>query len=425
MAGTVAVSVDGGNQASLGSDSSLYAYPFPLVSSTVSGILPATALSGNPTDLLDGTANAQSLVTAESSVIWSVRPRNFNALHNPNFEIDQRRYYATTSVPSGWSFPADRWSFEKNSATAVWQLSPLNLAVYAPGTNYLLSQTNPQLTVTTTQATLAATEYHFIDQYVEGPRLRELLSGPHSVSFLIYWAPNTANLPFSFFIRDNGAKWTYTKLINPGSYPSYGNWILVQLPNLSWASGGNFPVTPGSYGCNMGIGFGAGTTFIAPADGVWSSGNFLGSPGTGNFAAAGGKFALGFFQWEPGPVCTQFIDLPFDKNLRACQRFYSKSVGYAWLATSGAWRWIGTWSGNTTCRLDVRFPVEMWRTPTVVLYPNSATPNQVYIDLINGAAPVSSSNQNASGIYNATLSASQAGTAPQSILGCWSADTGY
>jgi len=62
--GSIAVSADPGNQALLGSDNYLYANPFPVVSTAGSGIVPATTLSGSPSDFLDGTAHSQTLVTA-------------------------------------------------------------------------------------------------------------------------------------------------------------------------------------------------------------------------------------------------------------------------------------------------------------------------------------------------------------------------
>jgi hypothetical protein len=169
-----------------------------------------------------------------------------------------------------------------------------------------------------------------------------------------------------------------------------------------------------------------GAQWMPPANDVWVAGNFYGAIGQDNFFAlpVGTTLDLGFVQHEPGPVCTPLIEIPWDKNLRACQRFYAKSVGYSQGIASGQWRWIGIWAGTTYCRYDIRFPVEMFKTPTATLFNSGNNPNTVYIDSVNGTTPISGVNANASGI-NSSNCTSQTGTAPASILGMWTADCGW
>jgi hypothetical protein len=108
--------------------------------------------------------------------------------------------------------------------------------------------------------------------------------------------------------------------------PTGGVWTLIQLPNLSPFPPAGFPLghITGDYSYyELAINLCVGSTYIAPATNAWYNTNYSGAPGMDNFAAkpVNTAFYLAFVQHEPGPVCTQFMDVPFEDNLLDCQRY--------------------------------------------------------------------------------------------------------
>src|SRR4029077_713418 len=247
----------------------------PPADTTQAGLL--KQLSGNTTDFVDGTNTCQNLVNAIQPTIWSARLRSFNAIGNPTFEVDQRQVNGTSNYPAGSSsqFQCDRWAVQKNAATAVFTgqtfVAPVTGGTNVPGTNFRISRSYIQLSVSTPQATLAAGEYLFINQAIEGPRWRELASDVHSISILCYCS---IALNFSVALIDSANAYS---LVIPCSIPA-NTMTLVTLPNLPvWSSSGTFSQAPGSAPYLFRICLGTGTTYQAPTTGSWISGNYLGS----------------------------------------------------------------------------------------------------------------------------------------------------
>jgi hypothetical protein len=153
-------------------------------------------------------------------------------------------------------------------------------------------------------------------------------------------------------------------------------------------------------GINIGICLACGTTYTAPVADIWQTGNYLAAPGMSNLFGAAGSFATAMIQFEPGPICTQLMDLPFsgpNGNLEACQRFYAKSYSYPYKAGSvaslGAIWWLCP-VNTTALYTPVRFPRTMAKVPTVTGYSTSTgAANNVY----TGASDIAISSVNAVG----------------------------
>jgi hypothetical protein len=353
----------------------------PPASTTTSGLL--NQISGNTTDFIDGTNSSQPL----APVIWYARMRSFNAVGNPTFEVDQRN--AGASVTAGaviWAM--DRWQFAKNAgttmaATGVQVAGPVNL----PGTNFAISSKFYRVTLTATQASLAAADIIWLTQTVEGVKLRELVSDVHSVQLLV--RTSVAGLKFCLSLRDtsNGA---LTKIC---TIPSANTWTLITLPALPvWLVG---TLAPGVTGYQLSIGLAVGSTYTSPANDVWTTGNFVGGPGQSNFAASpvNSTFDLAFVQHEPGSLCTTPIDCPFTANLDDCLRYYTKSYPYGSIAgATGFQGSIGNFIGTsaTAANGGVQFPKRMAKAPTVTVYnPSSGAVNSAYIGTSGAALAIS------------------------------------
>lgn len=392
----------------------------PLASPTQNGLV--RQLSGSGGDFIDGTNNSQNLIAAEEPVIWSVRQRSFNAAANPSFEVYQR-----PPLPGGSTggFVTDRWIWVAPLATGRAFANYGLPSVKDPNTGFPVSSQSFNIYCTTVQASLAAGEYAMIYQFVEGPAVRELLSG-FSVTILF---PQSYAYPFSFFIRNAAYTWSYTKLINPANYP-LGTTYNVTIPNLSLYSGTSWPTTPGVQGLNFGFCLASGTTYIAPADGVWSSGNFLASPGQSNFfSSATNYFGPGFVQIEPGPVCGYLLDCPFLDNLRSCKRYYQKSWMYGvYIVPNPEYREIGTYIAvgpPGIARSNIEYPVEMAFAPTVTIYDYTGNSGRAYLDSGGTTYPCSPSGISTKGVAQLNFSTSTTNATWYPVLGQWMADTSW
>ena len=272
------------------------------------------------------TLGSDGLVLVPQSTIWNQRLRSFNAIGDPNFNVDQANVMAGYTNLGNGARIVDRWFWGKGGTHTV-NSSPDGGFVTVPGTNYLLSNRALTITLGTAQATLAAGDYGYIFQVIEGTQLRPLFNDVHSVSILI--KSSVANLKFSLSLTDPTSAHSFTKLC---TIPSANTWTLITIPNIpAFPPAGSWSIAPGGIGLYLGICFGAGANWTAVADGVWSNSGSLASPGTSNWFSntVGATVTLAFIQHEPGPLCTTFIDKPFDQNLHECLRYFQKTYQYA------------------------------------------------------------------------------------------------
>jgi hypothetical protein len=295
----------------------------------VQGIQGPTSVSADAGNI--ATLGSDNLILVPQSQIWSATRRVFNAVGNPTFEVDQRHVGNPTSTAG---FALDRWQVATNLATGVvntQQLSAAGGGFSVPGTNFAISQSRLFISLATPQATLAAGEYYVIRQWIEGPRLRELIKDAHSMSLFI--AASNAPVTIGLYLRTVVAPmYTVTKLL---TIPTSGLTNIVTLPNLPvWPGAATWNLTPGLAGYELGICLAAGSTAIGPANDTWQSGSFLAGPGVSSWVASpvNTNLSIAFIQHEPGAVCTPPIDCPFGENLdgdMGCLRYFQKSYSYA------------------------------------------------------------------------------------------------
>lgn len=272
---------------------------------------------------------SDSLISVPVSSIWNVRLRTYNAIGNPNFEVDQRNVGTTLTSPATGVLWQDRWWQTKVGTMAIKiGQSPGQLATL-PGTSYLISRATPHIQLTTAEATLGATDNLTIGQYLEGPQFREIFLDVSSISILV--RSSVAPIQLGLVISDNPPTQCLSKLF---TINTANTWTLFQFPNIpspSSIGGGNWSTAPGAAGQLLRICLAAGATLTTGANDTWVTGNFLGAHGQDNFAASPittSSFDIGFVQWEPGPVCSTPIDKPFDQNYHECLRYYAKSYVY-------------------------------------------------------------------------------------------------
>jgi Collagen triple helix repeat (20 copies) len=355
-----------------------------LATTSANGLL--KQVSGLATDFVDGTNNCQDLATAVRPLLWSARLRGFNAIGNPNFEVDQRNVGNTVAAPVSGALIQDRWQFGKGG-TMVCAAGRQNAGaseILVPGTNFVLSNNYLRVNLTTAQATLGAGDTLQIYTILEGTRFRELRNDVHSVSLLV--RSSVPNLAFTLAVRDSAA--VTKSLVKLCTIPLANTLTLISLPNLPLWPGGNFSSTPGNAGYQIAIVLACGSTYMAPAADTWQNGNFLGAPGMNNFAGnvVGSTFDIAFVQHEPGPVCSTLIDLPFEANYDACLRYFCKSYDYDVIyGTANAVGQVECYQNSTATLLNaIRFPKAMAKLPTVTAY-NFVTGAANSVRMTNGS----------------------------------------
>jgi hypothetical protein len=349
------------------------------------GITAVSADAGNLAVL--GSDNLVSVPTSNiTPVIWSQRLRSFNAVGNPNFEVDQRNVGTSVTIPGGnnFTFACDRWSHVKTTPTMAYTAgsgAAGSNPVSVPGTSFCITRSQLNITTTVQQTTLAVGDLSMVSQSIEGPAFRELLSDVSSVSILA--TTNVAGgLKFALSLRDPGS--TTKSLCKLCTLTSSGVWQLITLPNLPVFPSGNFSVLSGNAGCLLGICFSAGSTYIPPANDTWQNGNFTGAIGMDNLGSkpVGSYLILGFIQHEPGTQCSTLIDCPFGQNLdgdMGCLRYFQKSCSYgSALSNNGVPGYLSVYTAASQVAIgSFPFKKTMAKTPTMTGWSTNGNINVV------------------------------------------------
>ena len=241
-----------------------------------------TAGSADPADIaliLKAGAYAQVPIStlagsATQAQIWSTRLRSFTAsIGNAKFEVDQRNAGGALVNPSNGTFLLDRWSVSRAGTMGI-NTQQVNLGIspnlVVPGTSFQISKNYLSSVLSTQQASLGAGDVWQLQQIVEGPTLRELVSDVTSFSLLV--SSSVAGLKFSVAIRDSGP--ATKSLVKLCTIPTASTWTLIQLPNLPVFPSGNFSLNPGAVGYVIDICLAAGSTWMSPAADTWQNGHF-------------------------------------------------------------------------------------------------------------------------------------------------------
>lgn len=368
---------------------------------------------------------SDNLILVPQQTLWYQRLRAYNSLGNPNFEVDQRNVGGSAGM-TGPVLQIDRWtSLKTGTMTGSVQQIPAASPVVVPGTNFAISSKYWRVTLAGAQATLGAGDFIQLVQYVEGPQWRELSNDVHSVSLLV--RSSVANLSFGLFIKDPATSTkSLTKLC---TIPTANVFTLITLPNLPVWPSGNFVVTPGANGYQIGISLAAGSTVTSPANDVWQNGNFIGASGQSNFAnnPVNSYFDIAFVQHEPGSVCSTLIDKPFAQNYDECLRYFCKSYQYA-VAAGSVSSATGTMfvqtlpNANTIMRGYLPFPKPLAKAPTVIIYNNSTGAVNSVQDFGGVNLAVASASSTERAITAIVLSA---GSSYGGIYPAYTADTGW
>ena len=269
-----------------------------------------------------------------------------NRIINGDMRIDQR-----ATATGLQAYTVDRWAIGRSDdATATWAQN-----TDAPsGFTHSLRQT-----ITTADASIAATQFNGIFQIIEGFNIADFAWGtsaarPINISFWVrssvigQYTGNVRNkddtriCPFNYSISAANT-WEFKTVTIPG------------CPDGTW-------LTNNDAGLRLQLYVAMGSTYLGGVDGAWNSTTKYGSGTPVNGLNANGNiFAITGVQLESG-TATPFERRPIGTELALCQRYYE--VG-------PVWNFIRT-NSNTSFSAQIQFAVAK-RSTAVLIAKSSGT----------------------------------------------------
>jgi hypothetical protein len=259
---------------------------------------------------LNGGSNAQLYGIA--SPVGSMGFRN--RILNGDMRLDQRNVGA--AVTTDGAFPVDRFSVGKSNDGAY--SAQRSTTAPAGFTNSL------QFTTTTADSSLAAGQFQFVVQRVEGFNVADLgwgASGAQSVT-LSFWVRSSLTGTFGGAIQNSGASRSY-----PFTYAiSAANTWEQKSVTIPGDTSGTW-LTNNGVGLSLVFGLGVGSTYSGTA-GAWASADYQSATGAvsvigtlnATWYITGVQLEVGTFQTAP-----TFERVEYGAMLRACQRYFEKS----------------------------------------------------------------------------------------------------
>ena len=284
-----------------------------------------------------------------------------NLIINSDMSLAQR---GTSAVTATANFPVDRFRMDHSSDGAFSAQQSSVVPSSADFKNSLKVQT------TTADSSLAATQFLYMRQIIEGQNITHLLLGSSLAKkiTLSFWVRSSLTGTFggSFWNDGFNRSHPYTYTINAAD-----TWEKKTI-TITGDTSGTWLTTNGR-GLNVGWGLGVGSTYSGTA-GAWA--------GSGLVSATGATSLLGTLNatWyvtgvtltvgDTAPVTHPYES--FDENLKKCQRYFVKSwsqgsaIGNPGVITASCVGNVNRAFGN------VFWPVTMRTAPTVTWYNGSS-----------------------------------------------------
>ncbi len=287
---------------------------------------PAITTTGDTNTGVYFPAADQVAVTAGGTVAAAFNTNGLffrNRIINGDMRIDQRN--AGAAVTTNLAHPVDRFIAVNNTDGAF---SAQQDASVPTGGGFVNSV---KLTVTTADASLAATQSYGFLQRIEGTNVADLMWGSASARTvtLSFWARSSLTGTFGGSIRNADVNRSY-----PFSYSiSVADTWEYKTVTIPGDTTGTWFSTNGT-AFQLFFALGAGTDRSGTA-GAWNSNNNVST--TGAVSVIGTLNATWYVtgvQLESGSVATPFERRPFGTELALCQRYYEKSYDYATAAGS-------------------------------------------------------------------------------------------
>tara|TARA_R100001440_G_scaffold7963_1_gene15421 strand:+ start:233 stop:1447 length:1215 start_codon:yes stop_codon:yes gene_type:complete len=343
--------------------------PAPLTASDITdGIITSAKIA----DGTIATADIQdSAVTkVKTSGITSDPFRNI--IINGDMNI-ARRSTSTASITGNGYHTIDRYKTNLNSA-GTWTQSQSTTVPTGQGFAKSL-----KMDCTTADGSLSAGDYLYIEQNIEGQFLQYLKKGTSSAesTTLSFWVRSNKTGTYIASIKDNDN----TRMINQSyTISSADTWEKKTLTFAGDTSGtlGNDNAT--SFRLILWLAAGSDYTSGTLSTSWASQTNANLAVGQVNLADnTSNEWYITGIQLEAGTSASDFEFLPFDVNLKRCERYYQNSFSYGTAPadnlSTNEYQHITNFTGSEMAGLITYFKTEMRNTPSVTIYTTSPSSN--------------------------------------------------
>ena len=284
---------------------------------TYGGITLTNAVTGTGKMVLDTspTLVTPALGTPASGVLTNctgVQYTGFkNRIINGSMVIDQRNAGASVTLSSPTAvYTIDRWK-ASNVSDGVFTIQQSS-TVPAGFTKSLV------FTTTTADASLAAGQYAYIEQGIEGFNVADFgwgASGAQTVT-VSFWVRSSLTGTFGGALTNGTATRSYpfNYTINSANTWEQKTVTVAGDTTGTWA-------TDNSLGVTVRLGLGVGSTYSGTA-GAWAAGNLIAPTGAVSVIGTNtATFYITGVQLEKGSTATSFDYRPYGTELALCQRY--------------------------------------------------------------------------------------------------------
>jgi len=283
-----------------------------------------------------------------------------NLIINGGMTVAQR---GTSAVTATANFPVDRFRVEHSTDGAFTAQQSTDVPSGEGFVNSIKYQT------TTADLSLAASQYFYTRQIIEGFNSAHLMFGSSSAKTLTlsFWVKSSLTGTFGGSVWNNAFNRSY-----PYSYTidAANTWEKKTI-TFTGDTTGTWLTTNGR-GINVGWGLGLGSDYSGTA-GAWSASGLLSVTGaTSLISTLNATWYLTGVQLEVNDNATDFEHKTFSQELQACQRYFCRTYQYGTgtgtatsnacvstsLSVAQAYASAGNWD----------LPVTMRTAPTVTVY---------------------------------------------------------
>lgn len=275
---------------------------------------------------IDGTIGSVSNIST-ASLNGGPLAGTRNRIINGDMRIDQRNAGAAVTIDNNFVYTLDRWQPE-DATDGVFTCQRSTVAPTG-FTNSLL------LTVTTADTSLAASQFAYVRQCIEGFNIVDFGWGTASAQAvtLSFWVRSSITGTFGGSIKNSASNRAYpfTYAITSANTWEYKTIIIPGDTSGTW-------LADNGLGLQLLISIGAGST-LSGAAGAWAGANYVSATGaTPLIGTNGATFYITGVQLEAGTVATPFERRSYGQELALCQRYFEKknynSTAYERISTA-------------------------------------------------------------------------------------------
>jgi hypothetical protein len=328
-----------------------------------------------PPDIYSTDAEVAATYLTQASASTIYKGSNFrNLIINGDMQVAQRSSSVASLTAGGYN-TADRWHCEINTI-GTWTQSVENDAPTGSGFRKSL-----KMLCTTADASLAAGDFLFLNQRLEGQNLQQVKKGTAAAEQLTlsFWVKSnvTGTYVVEFFDIDNSRSISQSYTVNASA-----TWEKKTITISADTTGAFDNDNSNSFQLNWWLG--AGSTYNSGTlQTIWGSRTTANiATGVTNLASAINNYwQVTGVQLEVGSTATEFEFLPAQVELAQCQRYFVSLGGNKSAEQFGQ----GTTTGTTLGYIQVQLPISMRSTPTSVGY-SSLSHLRLHIPGVTGDA---------------------------------------